>query len=324
MDKLVSIISPTYNGSKYLPHFFDGVLHQTYKKIELILIDDGSIDDTCRVISEYKEKFKDCGIEFIVIHQENKGQAAAINAGLKVFVGEYLMWVDSDDYLLPENVAEKVLFLQKHPECGFVQCLAETVDASKGYEVIGKCGRKEPKGKDTLFEDLIYERNVLFGPGIIMCRADALRTAIPSLHIYEGREGQNYQLMLPLAYTCKCGYLGKILLQIVAHSDSHSRKERSVASWLDMYVESIKILDATISRITQMPENEKQFWYDNIRKKYIKRNYLLIGRYFSELKMDMRKLKIRLSFSERIRISLLFQILKKIAIKIKCTLHNVI
>ena len=204
MNHLVSIISPCYNGAKYLPHFLESVLQQTYRPIELIFVDDGSTDDTKIVFDSYRERFLDSGITPVYIYQKNAGQAAAMNAGLPIFTGDYLMWVDADDVILPENVSKKVAYLEKHQEKGFVLCQGLSVHESNMDESIGLLARKDDGSLDRikLFDDLIMEHNVVYVPATIMARRNSVLRAIPSLHIYEGRQGQNWQLMLPLAYCC--------------------------------------------------------------------------------------------------------------------------
>lgn len=96
MEKsLISIIVPVYNCSKYLPRCIESILEQTYTNLQIILIDDGSIDNSGKICDEYAKK--DYRIK--VIHQANAGVSAARNAGLKIARGEYISFVDSDDYL---------------------------------------------------------------------------------------------------------------------------------------------------------------------------------------------------------------------------------
>lgn len=97
-EKTISIIVPVYNVEKYLPRCIESILKQTYTNFECILIDDGSPDRCGRICDEYAERDK----RIVVIHQKNKGVSAARNAGLDVAKGEYVGFVDSDDYIAPE------------------------------------------------------------------------------------------------------------------------------------------------------------------------------------------------------------------------------
>lgn len=93
--KKISIIVPVYNTSKYLKKCFDSILLQKYKNIELIVINDGSTDNSLSIIKEYKKKDN----RIIVIDKKNSGQADCRNIGIDTATGDYLMFVDSDDYL---------------------------------------------------------------------------------------------------------------------------------------------------------------------------------------------------------------------------------
>lgn len=268
---LVSIISPCYNGEKYVSYFLESVLSQTYSNVELWLIDDGSTDRTREIIGPFVERFLNRGYQLHYIYQKNAGQAAAINQGLKRFSGEYLMWVDSDDILLPENIEKKVDFLEKNPEYGFVQCLAEMVHEDAPEVPIQTLGRRKPAGEDNLFEDLIYERNVCYGPGVIMARGESIKSSIPSMEIYESRQGQNWQLMLPLAHMYRCGYIEEILFRVVAHDDSHSRTRRTYQQQIERNKGFIELLTNTIDNLVDMDIAEKKKWVDRINIKYQRR-----------------------------------------------------
>lgn len=110
-DKLVSIIVPVYNVEKYLHRCVDSILAQTYTNLEVILVNDGSPDNCPTICDEYVAK--DSRVK--VIHKENGGVSSARNAGLRIFSGEYLTFIDSDDFVgekyvesLVENTADNI------------------------------------------------------------------------------------------------------------------------------------------------------------------------------------------------------------------------
>ena len=119
-NKLVSIITPCYNGEHCLARMLDSVIAQTYRPIEYILVNDGSTDGTQALAESYIPKFREAGIDFKIINQENKGLAGAINAGLMCFTGDYLCWPDADDYLEPTSVEDRVKVLEDNPEYAVV------------------------------------------------------------------------------------------------------------------------------------------------------------------------------------------------------------
>ncbi len=94
-DPKISIIIPVYNVEQYLGRCMESVLNQTYKNIEVILIDDGSKDRSSSMCDEWKAKDD----RVVVIHQKNAGAGAARNAGLAIANGELIGFVDSDDWI---------------------------------------------------------------------------------------------------------------------------------------------------------------------------------------------------------------------------------
>ena len=97
MNETISVIVPVYNVAAYLPQCLKSILNQDYEDLQVLLIDDGSTDDSGAICDQFSAQ--DSRIQ--VIHQKNGGAAAAKNAGLRAATGKYLSFVDSDDYLEP-------------------------------------------------------------------------------------------------------------------------------------------------------------------------------------------------------------------------------
>ena len=103
-NTLVSIVIPVYNVEKYLRKCIESVLNQTYKNIQIILVNDGSTDNSPALCDEYKQMYD----KVEVIHKSNGGLPDARNAGLKRAKGEYVGFIDSDDWIEP-NMVEHLL-----------------------------------------------------------------------------------------------------------------------------------------------------------------------------------------------------------------------
>jgi glycosyltransferase involved in cell wall biosynthesis len=112
---LVSIIMPAFNGENFIRQAIDSVLSQTYSNWELIIIDDGSTDRTAEIIRRYADDSR-----IWSVYQENRGQAAALNRGLKLASGEFVTTLDTDDWYTPESLQLRVNSLNGHPEFGAV------------------------------------------------------------------------------------------------------------------------------------------------------------------------------------------------------------
>ena len=114
MKPEISVIVPIYNVEKYLPQCIDSILAQTFINFEVILVDDGSADNCGEICDEYAEKDN----RIIVIHKKNAGVSAARNIGIEAARGEYLMFVDSDDFLECEML--EIMYkatLDLNPDC---------------------------------------------------------------------------------------------------------------------------------------------------------------------------------------------------------------
>lgn len=127
MQDLISVLIPVYNDENYIGICFDSVLAQTYTKIEIIIINDGSKDNSGNICDEYARK--DARIR--VIHKQNEGQAVARNLAIEEAKGEYLIFVDSDDIVSP-NYIQTLYGLAKKYDCKIaVSCLNTFKDGEK-------------------------------------------------------------------------------------------------------------------------------------------------------------------------------------------------
>ena len=254
--KLVSIISPCYNGESYINRFLDSLLAQTYDKIELIIINDGSTDNTEEIIKSYEVKFTSRGYLFKYIYQDNAGQSEAINKALPIFQGEYMTWVDSDDFLPPDAIKVKVAYLENHLNVGLVVSRVQVV-SENNFENLRIQQRICPEGKDDFFFDLILGKNVYYTPGGYMVRSSMFKDAMPKpIKIQSPREiGQNFQLLLPISYKYPIGYIDDITYIYTVRNNSHSRQKHD-------YNESkniIKVISKVLHNIALDIEPDEHF-----------------------------------------------------------------
>lgn len=109
----VSVIIPTYNRASLIPRALDSVLSQTFKDYEIVVIDDGSVDNTQEVIKPYWDRIK-------YVRQKNGGISAARNRGIQESTGKYIAFLDSDDYWAPEKLEIQAGILDQNPKIGIV------------------------------------------------------------------------------------------------------------------------------------------------------------------------------------------------------------
>ena len=154
-DVLISVIVPVYNVREYLEQCIESLLMQTYPEIELILVDDGSTDGSSEIVDYYANLDK----RIIAIHQENLGLSEARNSGLNIMRGDYVMFVDGDDYVEKEFCDEALTLAIRH-----------SVDiAAFGFKLFWPDGRQQEKGP--------HESNLL-------AKENAIKLLIDSKDIY--------------------------------------------------------------------------------------------------------------------------------------------
>ena len=127
---LVSVVIPVYNRAAMLHEAVGSVLAQTYRPIEIVIVDDGSTDETAAVADEMASRHSDI---IRVIHQPNAGVGHAREAGRQAAEGEFIQYLDSDDALMPRKFELQVAALRAHPECGVAYGLTRYI--SSGREV---------------------------------------------------------------------------------------------------------------------------------------------------------------------------------------------
>lgn len=135
MNKIptISVIITTYNRADLLPRAIDSVLNQTYKDFELIIVDDGSTDNTREIVENFKQKDS----RMVYIYQENQGLPSALNKGLSVVRGEFIAFLDSDDEWLPLKLEKQYLILKENNKYSGVTCYGNIIyeSGSKKYYV---------------------------------------------------------------------------------------------------------------------------------------------------------------------------------------------
>jgi len=238
----VSVVTPVYNGESHLRRMLDSVLEQTCQQVEMILVDDGSADGTVRIAEGYLEKFARRGYDFRIVKAEHKNASAAINQGLLLVTGEYLIWPDSDDVLEPESVRMRAAYLCAHPDARCVRSLSYYYDADTGARSEKADEQRGDLAKTDLFWDILESKT------FVCCGCYMLRTAeffgiYPDRRIPEYGVGQNFQMLLPFMYRYKCPTIQEELYGVSIRSGSHSRTPLTRAQEEKKYSDYEKLVD---------------------------------------------------------------------------------
>ena len=127
MEDLISIVVPIYNVEKYLDKCIKSIINQSYKKLEIILVDDGSKDNCGKMCEEYRKIDK----RIKVIHKKNGGLSSARNAGIKIATGKYIGFIDSDDWIEKDMFKEMIKLAKENNsdivQCDFIRCNEENL-----------------------------------------------------------------------------------------------------------------------------------------------------------------------------------------------------
>lgn len=264
-EKMLTFIAPCYNGEDYVGRFLDSILSQTYNNIELIVINDGSKDNTEKILLDYEERFKKRGYRYIHFYQENQGMGAAINNALKMVTGEYFTWFGSDDYAHEDYAFETVSFLEKHQQYAVLRCEGKYVDENDINKDLGLFSQgNNDKYNEHLFENAILEKNFHFGYSVV--RTSVFDKVNPKREIYPSRQGQNWQLLLPIFYENLSAFYDRPLYSVVKNIDSVSRTpNRKYDTAIAQKNEYEKILLTTLK---SMNISEYDYYERMVKEKY--------------------------------------------------------
>lgn len=276
--KIVSVLIPCYNGENLIGRLLESLLQQDYPNMEIIIVDDGSTDNTKEVVCSYKQKFEAKGIFFNCIYQDNGGQSAAINNGLKYVNGEYLVWPDCDDwYNSPRAISTFVNELNRLPEeYAEVRCMPTFVD-EENLQPVSKATLKEEYYDSEQFERCLYSDGFIWGAGNYILRMEAFDKVNPQREIYvEKNAGQNWQMHLPVLYSYKVHSIKTSLHNVLVRAESHSRGRYKTYEQMKTKIRAYEnTIIGTLDRIEAMPEDEKRCYKENINSKYDVERFLL-------------------------------------------------
>lgn len=175
---LVSVIIPTYNRAWTLKKAIDSVLEQDYKNFELIVVDDGSTDETEALVKKY-----DKSVRFI--QQANMGVSAARNKGISASFGTLIAFLDSDDYWYPEKLSVQVEFFKKNPDA--LICQTDEIWIRDGKRVNPKKKHKKPSGMifiPSLSLCLVSPSAVMMRK-TLLAKVDAFDESLPACEDYD-------------------------------------------------------------------------------------------------------------------------------------------
>ena len=210
----ISVIITTFNRAQFVKKAINSVLNQTYQDVEIIVVDDGSTDNTKSIVNSYGEQVR-------YIYQENKGAASARNAGIEKSKGEYITFLDSDDYYKKDNLLKKLSFLESNLQTRWLYSDWQYID-EKGEHLDKGSVRFDyfnKKLSGEIFEELFYKRNFIATDTVVVKRSvledvGFFDPTIPSQ--------EEYDLWLRVSATYPVHYINEVLVIVTIHPDSLS------------------------------------------------------------------------------------------------------
>ena len=222
-EPLVSIIVASYNYEQYIGKTLDSLVGQTYKNIEIVVVDDGSKDNSVALIQEYVKKYPNV---FLYTHPENKncGLAKTLRLALEKCHGEWIAFCESDDYYLPDNIEEKLKLAARDPDAALVvntiQWIGDTVWDRRYMDYTYRMLRKNRKNVFKYFTPNLLV--VTFSS--VMIRADVLRRLDFNTPVGPWLD---FWLWRQVAFDNKIALVEKTLNVFVRHPESYIAREKA-------------------------------------------------------------------------------------------------
>ena len=305
-DILVSVIVPIYNVEKYLKRCVDSIIKQTYKNIEIILVDDGSPDNCNRICDEYTQIDK----RVKVIHKKNGGLSSARNAGLDISKGEYICFIDSDDWV-SENFVEFLLKNIVKEKSDIITC--ETLDVKTEQETYEKSADEDLKIK-TYYKDYVienmYSEEIQLKPAV---QNKMYKSYIfDSLRFREGMIHEDEEILIKiLLKSHKITITNKKLYYYFLSTDSIMRRKFNInrLNILDALEERIDILENTKYKKALMLTILR--YYEQLNEMY----FLLKASDIEEKGQHLNKLKEKIRETKKMLKN--YTIIKKVKMFVK-------
>ena len=216
MDPLVSVVMSTYNRAHIVAIAVQSVLAQSLRDFELIVVDDGSTDNTCEVISGLKDE------RICYVYQPNAGLAAGRNAGIAQAKGKYVAFIDDDDFLTPDSLAQRVEFLQNNPHVGWV---------SGGHALVNETGGLLGYSRPWLNNLDLTPKMWLYWcptcPSAVMVQRDWLN----QVDGFDSQQGlqEDWDLWLRLAFAgCPMAWIPQVVCHYQVHTANMTRSSEAI------------------------------------------------------------------------------------------------
>lgn len=244
----VSVVIPTYNRAGYILETVDSVRKQSFKDYEIIIIDDGSKDNTREMLSDLIEE-KTVRYYF----QENRGESAARNRGISESDGEYIAFLDSDDLFLPDKLEKQVAYLDLNPTVGLVHCWY-----SKFNDEEVDLGRRDTSQySGWVYPDMLLIWHVLMSPSCVLARSKIF-AEVGGFDI-DQYWGADLDMWRRIARFFPFGVIPEVLTKVRVHEGNLSAKKIESLQWFEKYLSKAFLDDPELDKLFQNRTKAKMY-----------------------------------------------------------------
>ena len=232
----ISVVIPAYCAARYIAQAVDSVMAQTYGPVEIVVVNDASpdSDELEQVLSRFGERVR------YLRHAANGGPGAARNTGIMAATGDYLAFLDADDYWEPTFLAEQMAYVQRHPQVALVYCDASWFLEDSG-QVIGTLMSVMPSHGEATFESLIRQDCTIGTSAVVVRRQAVLDAGLFDPAI--GNYSEDFDLYLRLTKSgARVGYHRKLLVHHRVHAQSLTAEPVRLLQGV------LRVLDKTAAR----------------------------------------------------------------------------
>lgn len=256
-NRLVSIIVPAYNHEKYAGECIESIINQTYKNIELIILNDGSKDKTADIINSYKEKCIKRFVNFIFIDKKNEGICKTLNTGIKKSKGDYLCFLASDDIILPNKIEAQVEYLRINNEIKELVCNGYVFFDENTEKII--MNKNTPKW--TSYSSKEVFKKLLYG-NFLTPFSMYDREIFDKIGLFDEKLNfEDWNMHLRIAHDFKIGYINKPLFMYRRHKNNITSKNEKNINF--MCEGNIQTIDSIVNKY-KISFFEKKLVYANL------------------------------------------------------------
>lgn len=249
---------PAYNSAKFLPDSIESILSQTYQPYEIIIVDDGSTDNTKEVISRFIQRIKYIRLE------QNRGAPAARNIGIQSAQGKYIAFIDADDIWMPEKLQVNVEYLETHSEVGMIYSKHINIDEEGNF--FSDASKKQlPSG--NIFLRLFSQENFIVTPSVVI-REEIFKTI--GLFDEQLFNCQDWDMWLRIAFYFPVAGINKPLLKCRRNPRSLSKNRNNV----------LKYQKAVIDKMYNEFKNKENGISEKAYRRRLSLQYAKIGRHY--------------------------------------------